>query len=139
MILNLCFVSQIVYFCFMTLSINTIYHELEGLDKRSLDTFIDNILSLRVRREFSDRQVQESQLLLKINKGLSLKESERYQLLNKKRFDEIISEEEYLELEKLVNKIEKLNVTRLKHLTILARLRNVSVRELMTQLNLNNG
>jgi hypothetical protein len=123
----------------MTLSINTIYHELEGLDKRSLDTFIDNILSLRVRRELSDRQIQESQLLLKINKGLSLKESERYQLLNQKRFDEIISEEEYLELEKLVEKIEKLNLNRLKYLTALARLRSVSVRELMIQLNLNNG
>jgi hypothetical protein len=123
----------------MTLSINTIYHELEGLDKRSLDTFIDNILSLRVRRELSDRQIQESQLLLKINKGLSLKESERYQLLNQKRFDGIISEEEYLELEKLVEKIEKLNLNRLKYLTALARLRSVSVRDLMTQLNLNNG
>jgi hypothetical protein len=123
----------------MTLSINTIYHELEGLDKHSLDTFIDNILSLRVRRELSDRQIQESQLLLKINKGLSLKEYERYQLLNQKRFGEIISEEEYLELEKLVEKIEKLNVNRLKYLTALARLRSVSVRDLMIQLNLNNG
>ena len=123
----------------MTLSINTIYNELESLDKHSLDTFIDNILSLRVRREFSDRQIQESQLLLKINKGLSLKEYERYQFLNQKRFDETISEEEYLELEKLVEKIEKLNVSRLKYLTTLARLRKVSVRDLMAQLNLNNG
>jgi hypothetical protein len=122
----------------MTLSINTIYHELEGLDKRSLDTFIDNILSLRVRRELSDRQIQESQLLLKINKGLSLKESERYQSLNQKRIEETISKEEYLELEKLTEKIEKLNVSRLKYLTTLARLRNVSVRDLMVQLNLNN-
>lgn len=123
----------------MTLSISTIYHELESLDKRALDTFIDNILSLRVRRELSDRQIQESQLLLKINKGLSLKESERFQFLNQKRFDETISEEEYSELEKLVEKIEKLNVSRLKYLTILARLRNVSVRDLMIQLNLTNG
>jgi hypothetical protein len=123
----------------MTLSINTIYHELEGLDKRSLDTFIDNILSLRIRRELSDRQIQESQLLMKINKGLSLKESERYHLLNQKRFDEVISEEEYVELEKLVAKIEKLNVTRIKYLTALARLRNISVRDLMIQLNLRNG
>jgi hypothetical protein len=123
----------------MTLSINTIYHELEGLDKRSLDTFIDNILSLRVRRELSDRQIQESQLLLKINKSLSLKESERYQLLNQKRFDEKISPEEYVELVKIVEKIEKLNVSRLKYLISLARLRNVSVRDLMIQLNLING
>ncbi len=123
----------------MTLSINTIYHELEGLDKRSLDTFIENILSLRVRRELSDRQIQESQLLLKINKGLSLKESERYQFLNQKRFDETISKEEYFEIEKLVEKIEKLNVNRLKYLITLARIRKVSVRDLMVQLNLNNG
>ena len=123
----------------MTLSINNIYHELEGLDKRSLDTFIDNILSLRIRREFPDSQIQESQLLLRINKGLSLKESERFQFLNQKRFDETISKEEYLELEKLVEKIEKLNVSRLKYLTTLARLRNVSVRDLMLQLNLING
>ena len=123
----------------MTLSINNIYHELEGLDKRSLDTFIDNILSLRIRREFPDSQIQESQLLLRINKGLSLKESERFQFLNQKRFDETISKEECLELEKLVEKIEKLNVRRLKYLTTLARLRNISVRDLALQLNLING
>jgi hypothetical protein len=125
----------------MNAMVNTLFHEAERLDNRSLDIFIDSIVSLRVRREISNKQREEALLLEKINKGLSLKQVERFKILDQKRFDEILSNEEYVELSVLVEKIETLNVRRLKHLIALAKLRNVTVKELIKQLNLshNNG
>jgi hypothetical protein len=119
-------------------SVATLSHEAERLDNRSLDAFIANILSIRVQRKTSDKQKEEAILLQKINKSLSIEQIERFRALNEKRLDDNINEQEYLELGVLIEKIEKLNVTRLKYLITLAQLRNVTVRELMNQLGISN-
>jgi hypothetical protein len=121
----------------MSPTISTLFHEVERLDNRSLDIFIDNIMSLRVRHEVSNKQRQEALLLEKINKSLPLKQVERFRMLNKKRLDETLTASEYDELLILLEKTEKLNTNRVKHLSALARLRNVPVRELMKQLDIN--
>jgi hypothetical protein len=121
----------------MSPSISTLFHEVERLDNRSLDIFIDSIVSLRVRREVSNKQKEEALLLEKINKSLPLKQVERFRMLNKKRLDETLTTSEYDELLVLLEKTEKLNANRVKHLSALARLRNVTVRELMKQLDIN--
>ena len=120
----------------MNPSVSTLFHEAERLDNRSLDIFIDSIVSLRVRREVSNKQKEEASLLEKINKGLSLKQVEQFKMLNKKRLDETLTTSEYDELLVLLEKTEKFNTIRVKHLSALARLRNVSVRELMKQLDI---
>jgi hypothetical protein len=122
----------------MNSSVATLFQEAERLDNRSLDTFIANILSLRVQRKTSDKQKEEAILLQKINKSLSIDNIERFRALNEKRLDNNISEQEHLELGVLIEKIEKLNVTRLKYLISLAQLRNITVRELMNQLGISN-
>ena len=122
----------------MTSSVTTLFQEVERLDNRSLDTFIDNILSLRLQRKTSDKQKEEVDLLQKINKSLSIKEIDRFNALREKQYEDDITEQEYAELLVLVNKIEKLNVKRLKYLISLAQLRNVTVREVMNQLGLSN-
>jgi hypothetical protein len=122
----------------MTSSVATLFQEAERLDNRSLDTFINNILSLRVQRKTSDKQKEEAILLQKINKSLLIDNIERFKALNEKRLDNNISEQEHLELGVLIEKIEKLNVTRLKYLISLAQLRNITVRELMNQLGISN-
>ena len=43
----------------MQASMTTLFHEVERLDNRSLDTFIANITSLRSRRSTPDEQKQE--------------------------------------------------------------------------------
>lgn len=122
----------------MTSSIASLFQEVERLDNRSLDTFIDNVLSLRVQRKTSDKQKEEADLLKKINKSLSIPQIERFRYLNEKRLDGEITEQEHTELGVLIEKIEKLNVTRLKYLISLAQLRGVTVRELMSQLGISN-
>ena len=123
----------------MNSSLSALFHEAERLDNRSLDTLIANIISLRVQRETPDYQRTEAFLLKKINKSLSIDQIERFKVLNQKRLDETISSEEYSELLVLLDKIEKLNVNRLKHLTSLALLRRVTVRDLMKQLGISNS
>lgn len=122
----------------MNSSVATLFHEAERLDNRSLDAFIDNILSLRLQRKTSDKQKEEADLLQKINKSLSIKEIDRFNALNEKQFEDDITEQEYAELGVLVQKIEKLNVKRLKYLISLAQLRNTTVLEVMKQLGLSN-
>ena len=123
----------------MNSSVATLFHEAERLDKHSLDAFINNILTLRAQRKTSDKQKEEAILLQKINKSLSIENIERFRTLNEKHLDNNISEQEYLELGILIEKIEKLNVTRLKYLIALAQLRNITVRELMNQLGITNS
>ena len=118
--------------------LGTLFQTVERLDNRSLDAFINRIISLRVQRTPSDRQKEEAVLLAKINKGLSVEQTGRFRFLKEKHAEKAISEEEYAELLVLLEKIEKFNVSRLKHLTTLARLRNISVRELMQQLGILN-
>jgi Rad3-related DNA helicase len=122
----------------MTSSVATLFQEAERLDNRSLEVFIEHILSLRVQRKTSDKQKEEADLLQKINKSLSIKEIGRFNFLNEKHSEEDITEQEYAEFLVLIKKIEKLNVKRLKYLISLAQLRNVTVVEVMKQLGLSN-
>jgi hypothetical protein len=119
-------------------SLSTLYHRAEQLDNRSLDTFIENVISLRVRREMPNQQVQESILLKKINKNLPVVQIERFRYLNEKRLDNTLTEIEYSELLILLEKIEKLNTQRIKPIAALAQLRNVTTRELIKQLGISN-
>jgi len=82
----------------MSPTISNLFHEVERLDNRSLDIFIDNVMSLRVRREVSNKQRQEALLLEKINKSLRLKQVERFRMINKKRLDETLTASDYDEL-----------------------------------------
>jgi Rad3-related DNA helicase len=120
-------------------SLGALYHEAERLDNRSLDAFIAQILSMQVRRQMSDVQAKEAELLKKINQSLPIDKIERFRFLNEKRQETVISTSEQAELIDLLEKIEKSNVNRLKYLTTLSRLRGVSVRDLMQQLGIHTS
>lgn len=79
----------------------------------------------------------EEKLLLAISKAFPQKMQERYRILLQKLEDEILTSVEHKELLKLVDKMEAKNVKRLENLIALARIRNVSLNELMIQLDLN--
>jgi hypothetical protein len=120
-------------------SLASLYNEAERLDNPTLDAFIAHIMSLRMRRETSDAQKKEALLLKKINHSLSIEKIERFRELNQKRIGNTISEHERAELLFLLEKVEQLNVSRVKYLTSLARLRNISVRQLMNELGINTS
>lgn len=77
---------------------------------------------------------QESTLLQQINKGLSLAEQARMDLLIEKRQAETLTEPELAELIALSNRVEEIQVERLSALIELAALRNVSLESLKESL-----
>ncbi len=82
---------------------------------------------------------RESELFDKINIGLSQQEWRRYHELIEKREDEAISQGELDELIATTDHVERLNVTRMKHVIELAKLRNVPLEQLMDELGIGNG
>jgi len=92
--------------------------------------FWEQLLAWRAEREQKFlRTIQE-------NSQLPPKKQHRFNQLRRKLQDETISEREYEELLILWQEIERRNVERLKALIELAKLRGVSVQELMRQLGI---
>jgi hypothetical protein len=77
-----------------------------------------------------------SSLPRKINQRLPQRVQRRFDELVKKREAEILTTKEHEELLRLVNRKEKLNAHRMELLAEMAKLRQVSLRELMKQLDI---
>jgi len=78
----------------------------------------------------------ETALLQKINQGLPIEARKRYEELNDKLHEETITPEEHQELLRLVDRIELADAERLRHLIELARIRDLAVDTLMSQLDI---
>jgi hypothetical protein len=78
----------------------------------------------------------ETALLLKINQGFAPAPQQRYDELLEKRDTRTLTPEEYQELLALTDQVEAFNVERVQALADLARLRQVSLPEVMQQLGL---
>ncbi|MCS3920428.1 hypothetical protein Q2T83_09700 [Fervidibacter sacchari] len=91
----------------------------------------------RFWEQLSAWRAEQEQKFLRIireNSQLPPKKQRRFNQLRRKLRDETISEREYEELLSLWQEVERRNVERLKALIELAKLRGVSVQELMRQL-----
>ena len=80
---------------------------------------------------------QEALLLQKINLSISVETWERYHFLRKKRQDETISVTEIEEYAAINRQIEAGNVLRVSSLIELAKVRKITLNEVMQQLGLN--
>ena len=107
----------------------------EGLLKKLQRVFKQNA-GIKNSTVDSSLSVDESQLLLKINEGLPEDMQIRYNELSKKSVSHTITEEERKELLKYIPVFEAKHAERLQYLAKLAALRNISVDELMTQLDI---
>ncbi|MFA0783483.1 hypothetical protein [Fervidibacter sacchari] len=93
----------------------------------------------RFWEQLSAWRAEQEQKFLRIireNSQLPPKKQRRFNQLRRKLRDETISEREYEELLSLWQEVERRNVERLKALIELAKLRGVSVQELMRQLGI---
>jgi hypothetical protein len=79
---------------------------------------------------------EETALFLKINRGLSEKQSRRLNELNEKIEASILTDAEQAELLRLTTRVEKLWVARLRAVIDLAKLRRVPPAEIMRQLEI---
>ncbi|MBE9074654.1 STAS/SEC14 domain-containing protein [Microcystis sp. LEGE 08355] len=118
------------------LSKEDLLEAVEQLSLSELEGFFQDIIALKAKHHAPSLSKDETELLLKINQGLSQDNQGRYQLLINKRNEENLTEQEYQELLELSDQMEIHQTQRLEYLAQLARLRQISLTDLMTQLSI---
>ncbi len=108
----------------------------EQLSQPELEQFVSQVIALRAERHASSLPRVESELLLKINAGVPPDIQERYNELMAKRQAETLTPDEYAELLRLTEQVEKLEAQRIEYLAELARLRGTSLTALMADLGI---
>jgi len=106
------------------------------LSQAELEQFAFQVIALRARRQAPSLPQVEAELLLKINRGIQPKVQKRYNELIGKRQAESLTADEYEELLRLTDQIEKVEVRRMDYLAELSRLRRISLTELMADLGI---
>ena len=106
------------------------------LNQRELEQFAFQVIALRAQRQAPSLPQVEAELLLKINQGVSPEVQKRYDELIAKRRAESLTPNEYEELLHLADQTEKLETRRMEHLAELARLRRISLTNLMGNLGI---
>ena len=108
----------------------------ERLETKELEQFLTQVMAIRAQRRAPSLPQEEAELLQKINQGVPPKVRSRYDELHEKLLDETLTPDEQQEFIGLSDQIEFADAERLKHLILLAQLRNVTVDGLMDQLGL---
>lgn len=79
---------------------------------------------------------KETELFLRINRGLSEEQRQRMEELNEKIEESTITDKEHAELLRLAEMAERISVDRLQAIVDLAKLRKISPEALMRQLEM---
>ena len=108
----------------------------QQLTSSELEGFVQDILALKAKQKAPSLSIAETELLLKINQGLSSDIQTRYQTLIQKRNDETLTEPEYQELLQLTDQVEIHQAKRLEYLAQLAQFRRISLTDLMVKLGI---
>ena len=119
------------------LSVSEILNNVENLETNKFEQLYRELFSLRVRRNGASLNAAESQLLNKINSEFDPKKWERLTYLDWKLEYSALTPKEEMESLKLAEAYENYSVERLKCLSQLAMLRQVSIDKLMAQLGIN--
>jgi ABC-type uncharacterized transport system ATPase subunit len=110
--------------------------EIEGTWEEILAN-ADEFSGKRVRLTLLERNLpKESDLLKEINLGISADTWTIYHLLIAKRQSEILTEEEHQQLIEISDRLEAINVRRMKALIELSNLRGQSLDSLMQKLGI---
>ena len=108
----------------------------ELLPDDELDQFVKKVMVYRAQRKAPHLSARESELLLKINRGLSDDLLQRWEELIDKRDNDLLTPEEYAELLKLTEQVEWFDSERAECLAELALLRGIPLPDLMQQLGI---
>lgn len=106
------------------------------LDTPELEQFLAGVSLLLSHRKAESSADLEADLLQKINQGLPADVQQRYDTLRAKLQNETITEAEHQELLTLVDVVEQTDTERLDHLIALSQLRQVSLDDLLKQLEI---
>lgn len=101
-----------------------------------LERLVDQVIALRAERVAPHLSADESALLARVNQALSSPERASLRALIEKRDTETLAPTEWQELTALSDKLELLHADRLAALTDLAKVRGVTLDEVIQQLGL---
>lgn len=119
------------------LPFDTLLKSLQQLNAEELTELAQHAARLGAQRRAPNLTQTETDLLLKIGQGIVPPATQRRcAALTKKQRAGGLSDEEQAELMTLVDEIELLNARRLGHLVELANIRQISVDELMANLQI---
>jgi hypothetical protein len=118
------------------ISADQLLKAVEQMSPPELEMFVSEVLKLRAQRQAPSLSSAESELLLKINQGISDGTQERLDELVAKRKNLALSEEELAELIQLTQEIERSDAERIKYLGELGQLRGRSLHEIMQDLEI---
>ena len=116
------------------LAIDDVLVGISTLETPDLEQFLQKIGRLVARRKSAAASDRETVLLQAINQATPPTLQQRYDTLSQKMNAETITPAEHQELLKLIDKLEMQQAKRLKNLIELAHLRNLSLDELMQNL-----
>jgi hypothetical protein len=117
-------------------SSNELLQAAAQLNPAELEKFVAEAIALRAQRQTANLSAQESELLLKINRGIAPKTQRRFDELVAKRQNETLAPEEHRELLRLTDKIEKADAKRIELLAELARIRRKTFDEVFAELGI---
>ncbi|WP_020559721.1 hypothetical protein [Thiofilum flexile] len=111
-------------------------HSAEHLPLEELEQFVAKVIALRARRVAKSLSTQESKLLTLINHPVPVNLQQRYDELTIKQGRIGLDQQEISERIQIIEKIESFDAERLQHLATLARLRQISLPQLMHDLGI---
>ena len=120
----------------LQLTFSDLVKEAVRLDYKEYNKFVATVSKLRAGQTIGSISKQESDLMVKINRGFPTENWMRIQILDSKMEENNLSQLEYDELTSLTDAYEKYCVQRLRLLKKLALLRNIPLEEAMNQLGL---
>jgi len=106
------------------------------LSQADFEQFVQQVLALRAQSQAPGVSDVEAELLQKINQGLPPAIQQRYHTLRANLENETLTPAEHAELLELTNRVENMQAQRVTYLAQLARLRQISISELMRQLGI---
>lgn len=115
---------------------NVILTAVRQMPIAELEQLVDQVIAIRAQRVAPHLTADESALLARINQGLPANDRARMRALTDKNDDETLVESEWQELTALTDRLEVLHADRLDALVELAKLRGVTLDEVMNQLGI---
>lgn len=117
-------------------SANAILTAVRQMPIAEMEQLVDQVIAIRAERVAPHLTADESALLAHINRGLPDDDRAKLRTLIEKRDDETITEGEWQELAALTDRLELLHADRLGALVELAKLRGITLDEVMSQLGI---
>jgi hypothetical protein len=118
------------------LSAKELLEAVEQFSPAELEQFISQVIALQTKRRAPTLSKAETELLLKINQGLSPDEQDRYDELVGKLRGGTLADNEHTELITLTDRIEGLTLQRVECLVELAGIRGTTLDTLIEDLDI---